>query len=117
MNQIRDFKLYHWQGGPQRGTESLWLFRLAKCDELAHVLNSLRALPPDVCHYYPDQEVWAFKPSKDREALLTKLFDNFKAEIGLARQQQELPMFSDIPIQYELPWLHNQGVEVIQGRP
>jgi hypothetical protein len=116
MNQIRDFKLYKWQCGPQQGRESLWLFRLAKCDDFAHVLNALRALPADVRHYYADEEVWALKPSKDREALLANLFDNFKAEIHLARQQPGLPVFEQIPVQYQLPWLNNQGVEIIQGR-
>jgi hypothetical protein len=116
MNQLRDFRLFRWQHGPQKGLESIWLFRFAKCDNFANVLSALRALPEDTRHYYVEEELWAFRPTTENEKLLAWLFDNFRVEIALARQQPELPILDELPITRQLPWLKNQGVTIIQGR-
>ncbi len=113
-NQLRDFRLFRWQHGPQRGQESIWLFRLGKCDDFARVLNSLRSLPEDTWYYYREEEVWAFKPARSAELLLTALFDNFRAELALARRQPELPAIARIPIERKLPWMV-QGVRIVEG--
>jgi hypothetical protein len=105
VNRLRDFRLFRWQHGPQRGQESIWLFRFAKCDDFARVLGALNGLPQDARYYYREEEVWAVKPAPDAERLLAWLFDNFKAELALARRQPELPVLAQMPIERRLPWM------------
>jgi len=115
MNQLRDFRLFRWQHGPQKGQESIWLFRFAKCDDFADVLQAMRSLPQDEHYFFPKEEVWAVKPTPFNERLLGWLFDNFRAELALARQQPELPVISKMPIERRLPWT-DQGARIIEGR-
>ena len=115
MNQLRDFRLYRWQHGPQKGQESIWLFRFAKCDDFANVLGALSGLPKDEHYYFSKEEVWAIKPTLTAERLLNWLFDNFRAELVLARQQPELPVIAQLPIERHLPWM-DQGTRIIEGR-
>ncbi len=114
MNWLRDFRLFRWQYGPQKGQESIWLFRFAKCDDFADVLHTLRSLPHDEHYFFPKEEAWAVKPTPFNGKLLGWLFDNFKAELSLARQQPELPGIAHLPIERKLPWL-SSGVRIIEG--
>ncbi len=105
MNQLRDFRLYRYQKGPQKGQESMWLFRIGRCDEAKHVVDTLRKLPEWERHYYVDEDhLWAVRPTPANQRLLARLFANFAAELEMARRQPELPLLGRVPVDRPLPW-------------
>ena len=110
MNQLRDFRLHRYQKGPQKGQESMWLFRIGHCDDAKLVVAGLRSLPGQECYCYADEDhMWAVRPSHSNGKFLTRLFENFGRELVLARKQPELPVITQLPIERHLPWM-DQGI-------